>query len=99
MKLSITRSGGLAGISESLGSVDTASLPPARARQIEQQLEALRFFELPPVFPASAVGADMFRYTLTATRDDTQHTVVFTDDGRPELQPLRALIREVGAPS
>lgn len=95
MKMTITRSGGFAGVSEELGSVDTATLGPAGARRLEEALASARFDSLPAVVPEDAMGADLLRYDITVERDGTRRRVTFVDDGSPGMEPLHALVRQV----
>lgn len=96
MRIKVERSGGYAGISEEVASIDTEQLdPPARDR-IEQLIGETRFFDLPNE-AAGGVGADFFRYEITVADNGRQHTVAFADDGGPETEPLRKLVETVTA--
>jgi emfourin len=94
--IKVQRSGGYAGISEEIASIDTAQLDPEAASRIEQLIGQTRFFDLPAEAPGG-VGADFFRYEVTVTDNGRQHTVAFADDGGPETEPLRKLVETVSA--
>ena len=91
MNISIKKSGGFAGITEDLGTIDTAKLGAGAARQVEQTVREIGFFDLPGTI-SGGVGADLFRYEITVMDGDREHTVTFEDDGSPETAPLRSLV-------
>jgi hypothetical protein len=92
--ISITMSGGLAGI-EQTGVIDTESLPSDAAARIEGAVEALSSRG-----PESGeIGADLFEYRVQVTGDQGERTFVVTDLGEPEgpQDPaLAELIRTAG---
>ena len=92
MKISVKRSGGFAGLSEDIASVDTAESDQATQRQIEQAVQAVRFFELPERLAGDSVGADLFQYEITISTGDRRHTVAFVDDASAATAPLRKLV-------
>ncbi len=47
MKISVTRTGGFAGVTDEVGSVDTAQLDDAARQKLEQAVRRMKFFELP----------------------------------------------------
>ena len=91
MKISVKRSGGFAGLTEEFA-VDSATLPPDTAQQVVQLVQRRGFFALPAFLSGTTIGADLFRYEITVTEDDRQHTVAFEDDNSPETAPLRQLV-------
>jgi len=92
MKISVKRSGGFAGLTENLADLDTERLDAAAARQAEQAVQRLGFFNLPATVPAGGIGADLFHFEITVTRGDRQHTVAFDDDDGPVTGPLRRFV-------
>jgi hypothetical protein len=82
------RSGGFAGMT--LGtSVDTASLPPDEAREIEELLQKVDFDALRGRPPRAARGADRFQYSLTANVKGVRQSVSISEgDLTPELRVL-----------
>ncbi len=98
MEITVRRIGGFAGVSERLGPVDTASLEPRLAREIEDLVAAVGFFDLPSRFPAGA-GADTFVYLATALEPARSHTTSWDDlSERPsELDQLIELLLGAGA--
>lgn len=95
MKIAIQRTGGFAGLQEELVSVDTAQLPPAEARRIEELVGNAGFFGLPTALGGEITGADLFQLRITVTDGARRHTVEFPDHESPELAPLRALVRSL----
>ncbi len=92
MTVSVKRSGGFAGLTETLAVVNTADCDAARRRQIEQLVERIGFFQLPAHVSSEAIGADLFRYEIEVNDEDRRHTVAFDDVESPETAPLRGLV-------
>ena len=88
VRIDFQRSGGFAGLTFGT-SVDTASLPPEEARQIEDMVQQADFFALPQTVSGPPVGADRFQYDITVTRGDTSHSVSVGESAvPPTLRPL-----------
>lgn len=90
MQITITRTGGF-GADEELAALDTDMLAPTRAREIEQLIDELDFFNLPEVLPGGA-GSDPVRYEVTVADGERRHTVSYAEDEGPNGQPLRQLV-------
>lgn len=91
MRISVKRTGGFAGLSEEVASVDTERLNAASAQRVERMVRDARFFDLPAHIPGTTIGADLLRYEMTITEGNRQRTVTFDEDG-PESAPLRSLM-------
>lgn len=88
MHVTLTRSGGFAGLTRT-AAVDGAALPAAERAALDGLVTSARFFALPATIPAPA--PDRFRYRLTVEDDaGRSHTVVV--DEAALSGPLRALI-------
>jgi hypothetical protein len=94
MKINVKRTGGYAGLEEELAAVDTSRLEPGAARRVEQLVDGAGFFELPALAADDAAGADMFRYTVTASDGGREHSVSF-GEGSPSAAPLLGLLEEL----
>jgi hypothetical protein len=92
IRITLTRSGGFAGMAQRTVELDSADLPPELARELEQRLAAASFFELPGTVGTTETP-DAFRYELTVDARGRRHTVVAGDASAPE--PLLELIRFV----
>lgn len=92
MKLTVTRSGGFAGLVETLGTVDSTSLAPDVAREMLDKVHACRFFELPREIEGTGVGADLYQYELTVSDGERSHCVTFRDDETQATKPLLDLM-------
>jgi len=95
MKITVTRSGGFAGIVEDLLTVDTEQLEPGVAEQVRQLIAKAELFALPDVVSGGEVGADYQRYEIEAVEGELQHRVLFQDDESPETAPLRKLVKDL----
>lgn len=99
MKISVERSGGFAGLTEQIASVDTAALEGAKAELLENLIESAGFFGLPAVIPGVAVGADLFQYHITVVDGPRHHSVAFVEDDAPPTAPLRNIVKQLQAGS
>ena len=92
MKIFVRRTGGFAGL-ESKKEIDTVQMDAAEARNIEQMVENMSFFDLPAkVSEGDMIAADAFHYDITVIKDDRQHTVSFDSSDGSQSSPLSKLI-------
>jgi hypothetical protein len=92
MQIYFKRSGGFMGIPVQ-GEVDTSSLPADQAEIIESMLDEARFFDLPSAPPAQTSAADRFTYELKVVRNNTEHTVYFSEQDAP--MEINTLVRHL----
>jgi hypothetical protein len=92
MDISIKQSGGFAGITEDLGTINTDQLDSTQAERIGRLIQSVDFFNLPTNISGTGVGADLLRYEISISEGTHKHTVVFEDNGRSETAPLRQLV-------
>ncbi|MEW6304784.1 MAG: protealysin inhibitor emfourin [Verrucomicrobiota bacterium] len=95
MRITVTRSGGFAGMMPPPVTIDTAALPADTARRLEEL--AADFFALPQSLGAPARQADRFQYTIRVVHDNgREHTVTCNEDGAPEdvLEMVRLVQKE-----
>jgi hypothetical protein len=89
MQIVVRRTGGYGGV-ESVSTVDTSRLDPARRKRIEQLIrdaaDTLGRAEEP-------IGADLMRYEITVQENGATRSMTWTDDGTPGL--MKQLIEEV----
>lgn len=101
MQVTVTRTGGFAGVHQQLGPVDTSRLDREIADQVERTLTELDFFNLPERLPTSDTVYDGFFYAVEVAADGRDHTVR-TEDGAAdpaaiELRRLIGLLEEAGS--
>jgi hypothetical protein len=97
MQVLVRRTGGIAGVNEQLGPVDTAQAGE-EGQRIEQKVEEIGFFEMPERLPGGEDIRDAFEYSVTVDDGYRSHTVSFTetpDDTKRGLQHLIALVEDV----
>ena len=92
MKVYLERSGGFAGMVTSTN-VDTQTLPPNEAQEIQSLIENSHFFELPLQSPQTLKttrgAADYFTYKITVQDDKREHSVQANDiNMQPNIKPL-----------
>jgi hypothetical protein len=90
LRIELTRSGGYAGLTTKLGELDTAELPEAEARAIEELVQKADLPALAAASPMRGGGADRFQYELTIEGPDGRHELAMSEDRIPD--ELRALI-------
>ena len=95
MKITVTRSGGFAGIVEDLLTVDTEELDASLAEKVQQLVSKAGLFALPDFVSGSEVGADYQRYEIEAAEGELRHRVQFQDDDSPQTAPLRKLVKDL----
>ena len=94
MRLTLTRSGGFAGLLPPPVTIDTATLPRAVAEQIEGLVASADFFSLPHAVTAPIRQPDRLQFTLHIVNEDGQeHTV--TGDEEAAAGPFFELVRSV----
>ena len=92
MQLTLTRSGGFAGLLPPPVTLDTAALPCPAAEQIEGLVAAAGFFNLPQTMAAPTRQPDRLQFTLRIVDDDgREHTV--TSDEEAASEPFLELVR------
>lgn len=95
--LTLARSGGVAGIRPPAKTLDTAKLPAATVKRIEELLDTTGFFKLPAELSGSPSGADAFQHSLTVNHPSGgEHTVTFTEASASEaLRELKRMVRDL----
>jgi hypothetical protein len=93
MRATITRTGGLAGVDDYLGTVDTNAIPPEHAARVRHAAEDL----MNRKGRAGDIGADLYEYRVELTTEHGQQTVQITDVGDPEEPSDPALAELVRA--
>ena len=94
MHITMTRSGGFAGLLPPPVTVDTAELPRAAAEQIEEMVASTGFFNLPHTLAAPTRQPDRLQFTVSIVSDDgREHTVTCDEEAAPEsfLELVRAV--------
>ena len=92
MRIHLTRTGGFLG-QVLTATIDTESLPPTEAQDLETMVEVTKFFDAPSKIGTATPGADRLSYQLTIQVKGRSHTVEMGEDAVP--QTLRPLIRRL----
>jgi 2-phosphoglycerate kinase len=99
MIITVRKTGGFAGIEESVVSLDTTNAPRKLKEKIEALLTSEKFHLLPEYVESEAEGFDFFVYEIMVKDNDKQHTVNFRDDGSEQSKHLLEFIdrlKEIG---
>jgi hypothetical protein len=94
MKIYFEQSGGLAGIANNI-SIDSNSLDPQEASELQHLIDNANFFDLPSEPIAQLRGADYLEYKITIeTEDNKKHSIKTTDLTVPaSVAPLIRYLR------
>ena len=92
MIVSIKRSGGYAGIEETILHLDTQTMSPDLAKRVVQLIKESNFFTLAAENVDEEIGADMFRYEITVQEEDRIHTVSTISGEGISASPIRLLL-------
>lgn len=84
MKVTIKRSGGLAGLNETLAAIDSEHLSGAAVDRLRQELMRLTASLRP-----ADIGADLLRYDVEIDGDGPPRRLTVFDDGHPETAPMK----------
>lgn len=98
MRVEFTTDGGFAhfpGLSKTIV-IDSLELPASDAVELEQLVDAVKFFTLPARIGKAAPGAaDYYTYTITITEHGKRHSVQMVDRiSDPDLQKLLNFCKE-----
>ena len=95
MKIYFEQSGGLAGIENSV-SIDSNSLVPEEASELQSLVDNARFADLPSQPAAPLRGADYIEYKITIkTNDNRKYSLNTTDlTMPPSVGPLIRYLRQ-----
>ncbi|MBE9012332.1 hypothetical protein IQ250_19220 [Pseudanabaenaceae cyanobacterium LEGE 13415] len=88
ISVTLEQSGGFAGLMLTK-TVNTQTLSPAEAQQLEALVEESNFFQLSSIEEASP-QPDRFGYTLSVEVDGRSHSVQFSETNMPEK--VRSLV-------
>jgi hypothetical protein len=88
MRISVERSGGFAGISQT-HSISTDQMSAEDAKKVVDLVKGAGFFDLPAVIRSTEPGADRFQYKVTVESEHGVHTVQVDEGAVPaSLQPV-----------
>ena len=95
MKIYFEQSGGLAGIENNV-SIDSTSLVPEEASELQSLVDNARFADLPSQPAAPLRGADYIEYKITIeTNDNRKYSLNTTDlTMPPSVGPLIRYLRQ-----
>jgi len=95
MKISVTRSGGYAGLEET-ATVDTDHADPAVSSEIEELARNAAIFDISQEdLGEEPIGADLARYEISVHEGGRHRVIAFQDDGSPAKAPLRTLAERI----
>ena len=84
MKVTIKRSGGFAGLNQTLAAIDSDELSDRAADRLRQELMRLSASLRP-----ADIGADQLHYDVEIAGDGPPRRISVVDDGHPEAPPMK----------
>jgi hypothetical protein len=75
MQITVIQTGGFAGVHQQVGPVDSSSLDPEVAEQVDRIIAESDFFNLPERLPTTGQVYDDFNYAVHVVDGDHAHTV------------------------
>jgi hypothetical protein len=87
MQVEVVRSGGVAGLRETVASYDTEALGAADSSWLRETVARLMATSAP-----ESIGADGFTWKTTVREDGGERTVVVAGEVEPESAPVRELL-------
>ncbi len=94
MRISIERSGGIAGITVRT-TIDEKDLTPDEALKLRRLVEQADFLNLPQKITPRSARPDRFQYELSLEESGKRHTVTTSEEAMPEnLKPLAKWLME-----
>jgi len=97
MKITILRSGGFAGLRETVLDADTQKLSAARAAEIQKTWPALRT-KIRAQVKTPSVGADFLKYEIVAEQNGGEDRFELLDDGNAVTPALLEFVRSLSEP-
>ena len=98
IRVSLVRSGGLAGIRRSV-TLSTTALEPDRAAELRRLVGQARVSQISEPTIRSSRDADRFHYTLTVQHGGDSQSVTFAEEKTPDqLRDLLAMVWREGRP-
>jgi hypothetical protein len=95
MKILVRRTGGFAGVDETLYDVDTSTLATSAASELERKLSSLEAVVRSQGAATPPAGADLFKYDISVVDQHGQRSLVVTDDGSAASQVMREFLDEL----
>jgi hypothetical protein len=95
MKIRVRRTGGFAGLDETLYDVDTGTLSASAASELDRKLSSLDAAVRSEGAAPRPAGADLFKYEISVRDRQRQRSLVVTDDGAAASQVMRELLDEL----
>lgn len=80
MQITVTKTGGIAGVNQQLGPVETSDLDSGVASDVSRILREVDFFNLPRSLSKTGQTADAFTYAVHVIDGSRNHTVQMEDD-------------------
>ena len=97
MKIQIQQRGGFAGIAQTLVDVDSASVSPAEAKQLEMLARKVEAVAANRQQAESGVGADFLTYDITLQEGQSRRTLTLVDDDSPDMSQVRTVLEQLSA--
>jgi Emfourin len=95
MKILVRRTGGFAGLAETLYDVDTSTLAASAASELERKLSSLEAAVRSQGAAPPRAGADFFNYEISITDQQGERSLTVADDGAAASQMINEILNEL----
>jgi Emfourin len=95
MKILVRRTGGFAGLAETLYDVDTSTLAASAASELERKLSSLEAAVRSQGAAPPRAGADFFNYEISITDQQGERSLTVADDGGAASQLINEILNEL----
>jgi hypothetical protein len=95
MKVQIQQRGGFAGITQTLVDVDSASIDPAQATELEKLAHQVESMAASHAKTANPTGADFLTYDITLHEGKHRKMLTLVDDDSPAMVKVREVLAQL----
>jgi len=93
MKIHVQQRGGFAGVTYTLVDVDSASVDPSQAREIERLAHQVE--NAASGVRSDSFGADFLTYDITVEEGERRKTLTVVDDDSPAMAQVRGALEQL----
>lgn len=97
MKIQVQQRGGFAGITHTLVDVDSASVDPAQAAEVERLAHQVEQVATSRTQAHAVAGADFLTYDITLQEGKHRKTLTVVDDDSPDMVQVRAALEQLSS--
>jgi len=97
MRITVIKTGGIAGVREELGPIESEAIADDLRAEIEEELRRVRFEEMPTEPPPHEPIRDGFNFLIEVVDGDRSHQVACDEAEMRGLERLLGLLEQAGS--